>query len=90
MVEMNRSLLEGNEVLEICLRLPRLVLKYYIFNNIIITDDHFNISYLNTSNVLMLQVKDGIISEASNGLKYLGIEKGMSLKLAFVLLKEKI
>lgn len=89
MVEMHRCMVEEHEVLEICLRLPRLDVTYYVYNNVIFCDDHFFLSSLNESKALVAIVKNGIITDVSRELQQMGIEKGMSLHCVFLLLDTK-
>ena len=87
MVEMNRCVLCGHEVLEINIELPRLHTVYYVYNNIVFCDKYFSMASLKDSDALVVRLQDGAVVDASNELKKLGVEKGMSIHCVFLLLE---
>ena len=89
MVEMNRRVLCDREVLEISIELPRLHILYFVYNNVVFCDKHFSINSINDSDALVVRLQDGAVVDASNELRNLGVEKGMSLNCVFLLLEAK-
>ena len=86
---MNRRVLCDREVLEISVELPRLHILYYVYNNIIFCDRHFSMHSIIDTDALVVRLQDGAVVDASDELKHLGIEKGMSLHCVFLLLEAK-
>ncbi|MBR3840155.1 MAG: hypothetical protein IKM20_03365 [Erysipelotrichales bacterium] len=89
MVEMHRCIICEREVLEISIELPRLHTVYYIYNNVVFCDKHFSMASIKDTDALVVRLQDGAVVDASDELKKLGIEKGMSMHCVFLLLEAK-